>query len=164
MEKTIEEQIRDSETIPEDKLEIEGTVEDVEYMRPLEVLGPGKVYIYDTRTGEPSICSRNMLAHNLRKKRPDGSIVFTTVMPKVKPKRGEYKCMLHADYPGRHKWEHLGLPYCKKSNLLNPFQVRRHMQKRHKMEWEAIQEEERREKEERQQKLQEAMIKSAGKK
>lgn len=170
MEKAIEEQIRDAEIAEETPLEIEK--EEIEAAKSLgvesmevgEVLSSGQVYIYDTRTGDRSICNRNNLAHNLSKKRPDGSLVFTTVKPKIKPVQGTHLCMLHPMAPGRHKYDELGLPICLKDNLRNPYQVRRHMQKRHKVEWAAIQEEEQREERERRRKLDEALIKSASKK
>jgi len=170
MVKAIEEQIRDAEIALETPLEIDkdeiksAQSLGVESMEVGEVLSAGQVYIYDTRTGDRSICNRNNLAHNLTKKRPDGSLVFTTVKPKVQPKRGTHLCMLHKDYPGRHKYDELGLPYCPKDNLMNPFQVRRHMQKRHKVEYAAIMEEETREDKDRRRRLDEALIKSASKK
>ncbi len=98
----------------------------------------GYVYIYDNVTGERSITNRNMLPIQLKKRRPDGTTVFTTVDPKIKLKRGGLKCLLHPDGPDRDYYNHLGLSVCEKSNLTSPFQVTRHMQKRHKMEWETI--------------------------
>ena len=107
------------------------------------------VWIYDTRTGDQSKCNRNMLVQHLKKKRPDGSLVFTTKDPGFRPKQGTHKCMLHPDDPNRKHYDELGLPTCKKANLASPFQVRRHMQKRHKQEWATLeQEREDREKEE----------------
>ena len=161
-EKTIEEKMRDAEAVAEDQLEIEGKVDDIEYMQPAEVLSAGQVYIYDTKTGERSICRRNILAHKLSLKRPDGSLVFTTIQPKVRPKRGHLKCMLHPDErkPIYDTW---GFPVCMKSNLTSPFQVRRHMQKRHKQEYEAIVEEQKRLEKEQDRKLQESLIKLGSK-
>jgi len=106
----------------------------------------GWVYIYDTRTGERSITNRNMLPTQLQKVRPDGSRVFTTVKPKVTPKRGTLKCLLHPDSPDRARFDEMGLPVCMKSNLTSPYHVRRHMEKRHQAEW-AILEQEQRDKE-----------------
>ena len=98
----------------------------------------GWVYVWDTRTGERSICNRNMLAKQLQKKRPDGSLVFTTVEPDIKPFRGALKCMLHAEGPDRKHYDEIGLPVCRKSNITSPYQVERHMQKRHPAEWAVI--------------------------
>ena len=101
----------------------------------------GYAYIYDTRTGERSVTNRNMLSTQLKKKRRDGSLVFTTKKPSQSPVRGTFKCMLHIDDPNREHYDSLGLTTCRKSNLTSPFQVRRHMQKRHPVEWETIEEE-----------------------
>jgi len=101
----------------------------------------GYVYIYDAKTGDRSLCNRNMLTRKLQQKRPDGSFVFTTTKPKVSPKIGTFKCMLHKGASNREHYDDLGLPVCPKDNLLSMFHVRRHMQKRHKVEWSAIEEE-----------------------
>jgi len=101
----------------------------------------GYVYIYDTRTGEQSLTNRNMLRTQLGKKRPDGSNVFTVVKPNIVPKRGNLKCMLHTEDPNRGHYDLLGLASCLKSNITSPYQVKRHMQKRHQMEWATIEEE-----------------------
>jgi len=105
------------------------------------VKSAGWVVVYDNITGEASLCNRNMLLGQLKKRREDGSLVFTTVKPDVTPFRGNLKCMLHQDLPSREDYDQLGLPTCPKSNLTSPFQVLRHMQKRHKMEWAAIENE-----------------------
>ena len=140
VEKAIEEQLMDVENVPEAQLEIEGTFEGAEYIKAEPVLSAGQVYIYDTKTRERSVCRRNILVRKLKLKREDGSQVFTTVKPKTPPKRGVLRCMLHPDErkPDYDDW---GFPICKKANLNNPFQVRRHMEKRHKDEYKAIREE-----------------------
>lgn len=158
-EKTIEEQLRDAEVTPEPQLEIEGTIEEAEYVFPAEVLSAGQVYIYETVTHEQSVCRRNNLPHKLKLKRPDGSSVFTTVRPGVLPKRGVLKCMLHLS-ERKPMYDDWGFATCKKSNLTSPFQVRRHMQKRHKQEYEAIKEEEARIEKERERQLRETIIRS----
>jgi len=106
-----------------------------------EISSAEYVWIYDTRTGDRSKCNRNMLMQHLKKKRPDGSTVFTTKDPGFRPAQGKHKCLLHPDGPNRKHYDELGLPVCKKANLASPFQVRRHMQKRHKQEWATIEEE-----------------------
>lgn len=107
----------------------------------------GYVYIYDTKSGEPSVINRNMLASKLKQKRVDGSFVFS-MKQTVTPVRGTYKCLLHPESPNRANYDSLGFPVCRKCNLTSPFQVERHMQKRHKQEWETIKAE--KEKQERQ--------------
>jgi len=101
----------------------------------------GYVYVWDTRTGERSVVNRNMLPKQLEKTREDGSRVFTTMRPKQKPKRGNLKCLLHPDSPNRKHYDELGLAVCRKSNLTNPYQVKRHMEKRHKAEWATLEQE-----------------------
>jgi hypothetical protein len=169
----IEEQMRDAEVVAESQVMVEadkGLDMEEGYIKPARVKSAGYVKIYDTRTGEMSLCNRNMLRHHLEKRRPDNSVVFTTVKPKFAPKRGHLKCMLHPDSPNREHYNELGLPVCMKSNLTSPYQVLRHMQKRHKVEYATIKEEEiRLEKEkdraekEKDRKLQESLIKLGSK-
>jgi len=160
----LEEQIAKAEAVEESQVVVETDKElDVE-MTPTQLKSAGYVYIYDTKTNERSLCNRNVLLHNLQKKRPGGSIVFTTEKPKVGPKRGHLKCMLHPDEPNRYHYDDLGLAVCKKSNLTSPYQVKRHMAKRHKDEYAAIKEEEERAEKEKDRKMREALIKLAGKK
>ena len=109
----------------------------------------GYVYVYDTENGERSVVNRNMLETQLQKMRPDGTRYFTTVKPDIEPKRGTLKCLLHSDDPDRGQYDSWGFPTCNKSNLISEFQVNRHVQIRHRMEWQTIYEErERKEKEE----------------
>jgi hypothetical protein len=100
----------------------------------------GWVYIYDTKTGDRSICNRNMLPDVLKKRREDGSQVFSCRKPGVEPKMGTHKCYLHPDQPERPEYDKLGLAVCRKANLTSPYQVRRHMMMKHPAEWAAIQE------------------------
>ena len=158
----IEEQMRDAEVAPESSVKLDG-VEPLTDMSPTKMQSAGYVYIYDSVTGERSICNRNMLAAHLRKKRPNGSLVFTTRKPLVPPKRGILKCMLHPDAPNRYHYDEMGLATCRKSNITSPYQVLRHMQKRHKMEYATIKEELDREEKAKERKLREVLIKSASK-
>lgn len=101
----------------------------------------GKVYIYDTKTGERSVALGYMLRELLKAKNPDGSTRFTTRKPSFSPKLGTHKCMLHPDNPNRAHYDELGFPTCRKSNLTSPYMVKKHMKSRHKVEFEAIEEE-----------------------
>lgn len=166
----VEEQMRDAEVAPESTVKLD-EVEPLTDMSPVKMQSAGHVYIYDTVTSERSICNRNMLAAHLKKKRPNGSLVFTTRKPLTPPKRGMLKCMLHPDSPNRQHYDEMGLATCRKANITSPYQVQRHMQKRHKMEYETIKEEiARKEKAEekadkaKDRKLQEALLKKASKK
>ena len=163
MTEAIEEQIRDAEVVKESQLVIETDKELGVEMSPTQLKSAGYVYIYDTITHERSLCNRNVLLHNLQKKRPDGSVVYTTVKPKVGPKRGHHKCMLHPD-ERKELYDVWGLATCLKSNLTSPYQVKRHMTKRHKDEYASIKEEDERVEKEKERKLREVLIKSASKK
>ena len=101
----------------------------------------GYAYVYDNITGDRSVVNRNMLEAQLSKLRLDGTRYFTTVKPNVEPKRGELKCLLHEDDPERWQYDEWGFAVCNKSNLVSEFQVNRHVQIRHRMEWQTIYEE-----------------------
>ena len=144
-ERSTEEMMREVEAVGEPG-EPENVIHVPDDDTPLEVKqssiqSAGWVKVYDTLTGESSIINRNMLPHQLQKKRTDGTYIFTTVKPLVEPQRGHYKCLLHADDPNRKDYDALGFAVCRKANLSSPYQVRRHMMKRHPVEWGTIQEE-----------------------
>ena len=94
----------------------------------------GRTTIYNTLTAESSEVLVTMLPQLMRKKRTDGSPVFTEHKPDFEPVRGGLKCNLHTDDPNREHYNSLGLPTCPKSNLTSVFHVKRHMKARHKME------------------------------
>ena len=98
----------------------------------------GYVYVYDTENGERSVVNRNMLESQLQKMRPEGTRYFTTVKPDKEPKRGTLKCLLHSDDPDRGQYDIWGFATCNKSNLISEFQVNRHVQIRHRMEWQFV--------------------------
>jgi hypothetical protein len=79
-----------------------------------------------------------MLLFKLRHRNAFGEYIWSTTPPGIEPEKGEYKCILHPDDPHREEYKALGFNRCSKSNLTSPYQVRRHMMKRHKVEWEAI--------------------------
>jgi len=87
------------------------------------VASAGHVFIYNTKTGE------------------DGTRVFTTIKPDFEPPRGTYKCLLHADNEEREHYDQMGLATCTKDDLASEYQVQRHMERRHRMEWATIGEE-----------------------
>lgn len=127
----------------------------------MELKSAGYVWIFDTKTGEPSKVNRNMLPSKLKQTRPDGSFVFS-LKQTVKPVRGAFKCMLHPDDSNRAYYDSLGLAVCLKSNLTSPFQVERHMQKRHRVEWETIKSERDRKEKQEDRELQRQMLRSMG--
>ena len=86
--------------------------------------------------------NRNMLEDQLKKTFPeDVTRVYTTVKPPFEPPRGTYKCLLHADNEERAHYDQMGLAACTKDDLASEYQVQRHMQTRHRMEWATIAEE-----------------------
>jgi len=103
----------------------------------MELKSAGYVMIYDTLTGEPSRINRNMLMAKMKQRRLDGTFFFS-LQQTVTPVRGTYKCLLHPEGADREYYDSLGLPVCKKDNLTSIFQVERHMQKRHRQEWDTI--------------------------
>ena len=122
----------------------------------------GYVYVWDTRTFERSVVNRNQLLDVLKKRRDDGSKVFTTRKPAQKPHRGEYKCMLHPDNPNRAAYDAMGLPVCRKEGINSPYQQLRHMQMKHPSELKAIEDMEKRKDDELERKFKEALIAKAG--
>jgi len=101
-------------------------------------IGRDKVFIWDNRTGQRSVCLKYLLPKVLEKKRADGTRVFTTSDPKIPQKAGTYLCILHPDDPNREIWDSMGLGVCKKSNLISEYHRDRHVQKKHKDEWNVI--------------------------
>lgn len=104
----------------------------------------GWTWVYRTDTGEPVHINGNMKPGQLAKRFPQqhptlaGKLAFTDRDPGIRPKAGQFKCELHIESPERAEYEEMGLPACKKSNLINRFQVTQHMKKSHKTELGAI--------------------------
>lgn len=104
------------------------------------VTSAGYTTVYDTKTGVSSKINNNNLLTILKKRRKNGSRVFG-MKQTVIPKMGIFKCLLHKDDPSRDHYDDIGLAVCPKDNLSSSYQVMRHMQKRHKDEWAAIDQE-----------------------
>ncbi len=103
-----------------------------------ELSSAGYVYAWDSRTYERAPILYYMLPAKLRERRLDGSFIWTTNDPKKLPKRGIHKCLLHKDGPNRKEYDEMGLRVCAKSNIINSFEVKQHMEKKHSKEWKAI--------------------------
>ena len=103
-----------------------------------ELTSAGYVYVWDSRTFKRAPVLYYMLPSILRRRRKDGSFIWTTNDPKQLPKRGTMKCLLHKDNLDRAKYDEMGLRTCKKSNIINLFEVKQHMLKKHSKEWQAI--------------------------
>ena len=144
-EALIEEMLRDAENAPEpgtlEKVIHKGDEEQPAPMTLAKLESAGWVYIYETKDGQRSIANKGMLRQLLKLKNKDGTPRFTVNKPPYEPKRGTLKCLLHGDNPDRAHYSELGLPVCPKSNITNPLQVKRHMQKRHPVEWATLEQE-----------------------
>ena len=103
-----------------------------------ELSSAGYVYVWDSRTYKRAPVLYYMLPSILRRRREDGSFIWTTNDPKKLPKRGTMLCLLHKDALDRAKYDEMGMRTCKKSNIINAFEVKMHMQKKHPKEWNAI--------------------------
>ncbi|MBU0906647.1 MAG: hypothetical protein KKE05_00655, partial [Nanoarchaeota archaeon] len=105
-----------------------------------EISSAGYVQVWDSRTGREAPVLYYMLPTKLRERRQDGSFIWTTNDPKVRPPRGQHRCFLHKDGPNRKLYDSMGLRTCKKDNIINAFEAKQHMLKKHPKEWAAIEE------------------------
>ncbi len=103
-----------------------------------ELTSAGYVYVWDSRTYKRAPVLYYMLPSILRRRRDDGSFIWTTNNPHKPFKGGRMKCLLHKDSPDRAEYDKMGFRTCKKSNIINAFEVKMHMQKKHSKEWNAI--------------------------
>ena len=141
---TLEGLLRGTERAEEPGLDLDKIIQkgtdDKPEIGAMKVTSAGYTVVYDTRTGVDSTINNNNLPAILRKKRLDESYIFS-LKQMVKPKVGTYKCLLHRDDPNRGHYNDIGLAVCSKDNLASSYQVMRHMQKSHKTEWGAIDQE-----------------------
>ena len=138
-----EELLRGTEKAPEPGEELDAIIQKGTDDKPeiggMTVTSAGYTMVYNQETGYPSRVNNNNLPAVLRKKR-DGKYVFG-LKQTVKRKEGTFKCLLHKDDSNREHYDEIGLAVCLKDCLTSPYEVRRHMQKRHKTEWSAIEDE-----------------------
>ncbi len=113
-----------------------------------ELSSAGYRNVWDSRTFEWAPVLYYMLPEVLNRRRKDGSFIWTTTDPHQLPKRGTLKCFLHEDSPNRKEYDSMGLRSCRKSNIINAYEVKQHMLKKHPKEWQAL--EDKRKEEERQ--------------
>ena len=137
-ERSIMEALRDAKIVDVPSELKEGTViqDDTldlgdERMTVIELKNAGYIYVWDTRTYKIAPILRYMLPEVMRRRRPDGSYIWTDKDPKKLPQRGTLKCLLHKDSPNRKEYDRMGLRTCKKSNITNDFEVKQHMSKKH---------------------------------
>jgi len=129
----------------------------------LRTSGDDVVEMYDTQTGQKSLTLKYMLPAQLKKKRADGSRVFTVHDPKIPQKVGAFTCLLHPDREERKHFDELGLAVCNKSNLVSEYHMNRHVQKKHKDEWNVIQAEIKKKEKEEEQKFQHSLLERVSK-
>lgn len=82
------------------------------------------------------IKQRFSVGAQLQNARP-GDRVFVFDRPKARPPELRNRCRLHPDDLDREIWDAMGLPICSKP-LANPYEVDRHMQKKHSTAWGTI--------------------------
>ena len=151
----------DNEALMEGMIaEAKGTIEKQRVLKPGDVVHDGNdaetpypmvvgsierpelIPIFDRVSGEMSWCDENNVRANLRKRHTDGpnkgALVFTLTAPDNPPSRGTVKCRLHPEDPERDEWDRFGFPVCMKATLINEYQADRHMQRKHKSEYKAI--------------------------
>lgn len=105
------------------------------------VSSAGYCYVWDRVSGQRSTVNLNMLPAQLKKRHPDGSLVFTHRKPDIEPVRGTLPCLLHPSNPERKQYDRWGLRTCPKATLASPYDVEQHMARCHKREWATIQRE-----------------------
>lgn len=118
----------------------------------MDVEHPGRVFVYDIRTGERSevLAHPDYLRAQLLKTDRDplsphfGKRIFTTVKPTIEPFRGAALCPLHKDHRDSPRYRALGLRTCPKASLLNEREAQSHMELKHKREWGTIEAERKR--------------------
>jgi len=169
-EALIQEQLRDAQLVDlPSELKANPVIHrgDEELPSPMTVRqlsSAGYVYVWDTRTYERAPVLYYMLPSVLKRRRQDGSFVWTTNDPKQKPKRGTLKCFLHPDSPDRKLYDTMGLRTCRKDNITNNYEVQQHMLKKHAKEWAAIETMIKEKERQEDRKLQQAILSSFTKK
>ncbi len=126
-------------TYPSDaEPDVQKETDDQPGMKATRVSGAGFKYIWDTRTLERFAVLDYMFGQKLKETRLDGSTRFTSKQPAGTPVKGTLKCWLHADGPMREHYTTIGLRVCRKSNLVNQYQVEQHCKKKHPQEYAII--------------------------
>ena len=134
---------------PEDKVIDPGKVLPAPMVRTKSI-SAGYVWLRRNSDGNLRQVNKNLLSTYLKQKLEDGRPAW--LAPKVawhgKKRVGTERCWLHAEHKMRPIADVLGLPLCRKANLLGS-SVRLHMRKKHKDAFEAFQRYEDEQKEER---------------
>ena len=102
----------------------------------------GYVEVWDTLTGEKSLQPWWLLWQTMKKKREDGTLVFTRSDPHIPPNYGaDLTCPLNPKSPEYKKLKKMGFRDCKKQHIPHIDGLQRHVQKSHSRAWEAMERE-----------------------
>lgn len=102
----------------------------------------GYAEVWDTRTGEKSLQPWYLLTQTMRKKREDGSQVFTRTNPNIKPDyAADLICPLNPAAPPEQSFGGRGFKPCRKQHIPNANALLMHIRKSHKQAWEAMERE-----------------------
>ena len=90
------------------------------------------VILYRTDNGDPVPIHRYLLGDTLALVDPVTRLPRFSQEPVLLPERQTMVCLLHPDHPQRGRWDSMGLPVCLKTGFLSEYEVRIHMEKKHK--------------------------------
>ena len=109
-----------------------------------------KIKVYSTETGDASEILAYMLRKQMEKRLPNGDRAFS-LRPTKTVRKGKITCLFHPLHKDRARLAALGLDHvaCPKSNLRSQFDLRMHLEHRHRDEYASVKEDQaRQEKEE----------------
>lgn len=135
------------------------TVAPPSYMKEGDMLGPvnetnpapmrinslrfkGYVEVWDTVTGVKSLQPWWLLWQTMKKKRADGSLVFTRTDPKIPPNYGaDLVCYMNPASKEHARVKGMGFKDCTKQHIPHEDALMRHVKKSHSRAWEALERE-----------------------
>lgn len=99
----------------------------------------GYVEVWDTQTGDKSRQPWWLLWQTMRKRREDGSLVFTRTDPKIPPDYGQdLFCPLNPAAPPDQRFTGRGFRHCRKKHIPHWDALQSHIQHSHKRAWAAM--------------------------
>ena len=99
----------------------------------------GYVQVWDTKTGDESLQPWWLLWQTMRKRHPDGTLVFTRTNPHIPPEYGEdLFCPLNPQAPKEQRFGGRGYKPCTKRHIPHWDGLQRHIKKSHPRASEAI--------------------------
>ena len=130
-------------------------------MRVSSLKFKGYVRVWDTLTGVESLQPWWLLWQTMRKRREDGSLVFTRTDPHIPPDYGDdLFCPLNPEAPADQRFAGKGFQACKKKHIPHWDGLQRHIRKSHGRAWEAMELERRQRERKEDRDLQHAAIQS----